>query len=321
MYENIVVGFDNSEYSKAAVIEASNFVKRHGGKFALAHAVYFNEEEFGLAPEKVDERFDFGTTVCNQAKNMVASEFGIDVDVLVRLGEPHEVLTDIAREQNADLIAMGTNSRKGLKRLFMGSVTSTVIGKSPCDVLMVKKPSTECTGTYSSILVPFDGSEDSRNALKKAAGISKANGCNITVLYVITRTKEIAGRLKNFFNADSIQKNLRLEAEKILQMAQEIAADAEVSIEVEIREGASDEQIVKAAYSLKSDLVVMGRYGHWRFDKTIIGSTTKRVMMNAPCPVLAVAVAAKRSWEAEGRKASRRLLSPYSQSLGASAEA
>ena len=57
MYENIVVGFDNSEYSKAAVIEASNWAKRSGGKFSLAHAVYFNEEEFGVAPEQVDERF------------------------------------------------------------------------------------------------------------------------------------------------------------------------------------------------------------------------------------------------------------------------
>ena len=45
MYESILVGFDESQYSKAALIEAANWTKRHGGKVILVHAVYFDPYE------------------------------------------------------------------------------------------------------------------------------------------------------------------------------------------------------------------------------------------------------------------------------------
>ena len=52
MYKTIVTAFDGSEYSRAALIESSNWVKRHGGRVIMVHAVYFDEEEFAIAPEE-----------------------------------------------------------------------------------------------------------------------------------------------------------------------------------------------------------------------------------------------------------------------------
>jgi nucleotide-binding universal stress UspA family protein len=272
MYENIVVGFDNTEYSKAAVIEVSNWIKRHGGTFLLVHAVYFDEEEFGHAPGQLEKRLEFGKNVCYQTKEMVVSEFGVEADVLVCEGEP------------PDLIAMGTYGRRGLKRLFMGSVTSSVIVHSPCDVLVVKKPCTECTGTYSSVLLPFDGSVHSKDALKKACQLSKVDGGDITVLYVIPRYEEMIG----FFRTESIKKSLMREADSVVDSAKEIASAEGVPIRTEIQEGNPAEQIVKAAGRLKSDLIVMGTYGWTGVNKAIMGSTTERVIMNSSCPILAI---------------------------------
>lgn len=284
MYKNIVVGFDNTDSSKAAVIEVSNRVKLRGGKFVLVHAVHFDEEELGGGADQREKRFQFGKNVCYQTKEMVASEFGIEADELVCEGEPAEVVTNVAREKLADLIAMGTFGRKGLKRLLMGSVTSGVIVHAPCDVLVVKKPCTECTGAYSSVLLPFDGSEFSKNALKRACQLSKIDGCEVTVLYVIPRYEEMLG----FFRTDSIRKSMMEEAEKIVAAAKEIAAGYGVSLTTEIREGTAGEQIVKTAGTLKNDLIVMGTYGWRGVDKAIMGSTTERVIIHASCPVLAV---------------------------------
>jgi nucleotide-binding universal stress UspA family protein len=44
-----------------------------------------------------------------------------------------------AIKNEVDLIIMGSYGRTGLKKLFMGSVTERVIGKTPCPVLVVKK--------------------------------------------------------------------------------------------------------------------------------------------------------------------------------------
>jgi nucleotide-binding universal stress UspA family protein len=284
VYQNIVVGFDGSELSRAALIESSNWIRRHGGKIVLVHAVYFDEEEFAIAPEQREKRFELGRKVCYQTREKTLSEFGVDMESLVCEGEPPEVIVNIAREKEADLIALGTYGRKGLKRLLMGSVTSGVMINAPCDVLVVKKPCSECTGVYSSVLLPFDGSEFSKKALERACQLSKIDNAEITALYVIPRYEEMIG----FLRTESIRKSMMQEAEKILDTAQGIASKHGIPIKTETQQGQTDAEIVRAASRLKNDVIIMGTYGWRGVNRAIMGSTTERVIIHAPCPILAV---------------------------------
>jgi nucleotide-binding universal stress UspA family protein len=133
MYSTIVVGYDESESSKAALKEASLRVKEKNGKLYLVHAVYFDQEEFAILPSQMEQRFAAGTHVCKLAKQDLQAQFGLNgsVESFVCEGEPPEVLVEIAQGKKADLIALGTYGRKGLKRLLMGSVTSQVILNAP----------------------------------------------------------------------------------------------------------------------------------------------------------------------------------------------
>jgi nucleotide-binding universal stress UspA family protein len=283
MYKTILVGFDDSLHSKAALIEASNWIRKHGGKLILVHAVYFDTEEFGIAPEQLEKRLKVGEKACVETKQMLTSEFGIEVQSFLCEGDPPTVIVDIAREKKADLIMLGTYGRRGLNRLLMGSVTSQVIVNSPVDVLVVKKPCTDCTGEYKSILVPFDASVYSQKALNNALNLAKINDAEITALYVIPRYEEMLG----FFRTESIKKSLQREAQGILDTAKRIASgNGGISLKTEIREGRANEEIIKIANDMKNDLIVMGSYGYRGVDKAIIGSTAERVIMNASCPVL-----------------------------------
>ena len=284
MYETIVVGFDDSQSSKAAVIEASNWVKRHGGKIFLVHSVFFDTEEFGIAPEQMEKRLKIGEKICVQTKGMITSEFGREAQYLLCEGEPPEVIADVAKGKGADLIVLGTYGRRGLNRLLMGSVTSQVIADAPTDVLVIKKPCTECTGTYKSILVPFDGSDFSKRALSRSCQLSKIDGADVNVLYVIPRYEEMI----DFFKTESIKKSLFQEANKIVDIAVGLASAQGVSVKIEIVEGNSSEQIVETAKRLKTDLISMGSHGYRGVNKAIMGSTTERVVLNASCPILIV---------------------------------
>lgn len=284
MYENIVVAFDGTPFSHAALLEAANWVKAHGGKVSLVHAVFFNEEEFGNAPERLEKRFELGRKACSQAKEMVKSEFGLEVDALVSQGEPADVIADTAREKHADLIAMGTYGRKGFKRLILGSVTAGVVVGSPCDVLVVKKPCDECTGEYESILLPYDGSEFSKKALDRACKLSKVDGAKVTVLYVIPRYEEMVGFLKT----DSIRERIHEEALKITEEARDLASRSGVTVQTRIEEGQAADKIIETAKSLNSDLIAMGSYGWQGMNRAIMGSTVERVIIHASCPILVV---------------------------------
>jgi len=57
------------------------------------------------------------------AKQELQTQYGLNgsVESFVCEGEPPEVLIDIAQGKKADLIALGTYGRKGLKRLLMAA--------------------------------------------------------------------------------------------------------------------------------------------------------------------------------------------------------
>ncbi|OGW57980.1 MAG: hypothetical protein A2Z09_01155 [Nitrospirae bacterium RBG_16_43_8] len=284
MYKTLLVGYDDSQYSKAALIEAANWVKRHDGKLFLAHAVFFDTEEFGIAPGQQEKRMKIGVKLCQETKEKIVSEFGIEATSLLCEGEPPEVILDVAEGKNVDLIVMGTYGRRGLNRLLMGSVTSRVIVNSKVDVLVVEKPCTECTGSYKSILVPFDGSSFSKTALTRACQLSAIDSSEVTVLYSIPRYEEMV----EFFMTLSIRNSMMQEAKKILNTAQSIASAQGIIVKTEIREGSPSEEIVMASLGLRNDLIVIGTYGWRGLSKAIMGSTTERVIMNAKCPVLVV---------------------------------
>lgn len=62
---------------------------------------------------------------------------GFDVQVVAQEGHPAEVIDAEAVRVAADLIAMGTHGRSGLKRLLFGSVAERVLPLAPCPVLTV----------------------------------------------------------------------------------------------------------------------------------------------------------------------------------------
>jgi len=259
---------------------------KHGGTVELVHSVFFDEEEFVSAPDQRERRFELGKKMCYQTREDISTEFGLNgnLEALICEGEPHEVIVDVATAKNADLIAMGTHGRKGLKKLFMGSVTSRVIVSSLCDVLIVKKPFMDCSGRYGSLLVSFDGSEFSKKALERACELSKIDGSEITAVYVIPRYEEMI----EFFTSSLIKENLYHDAEKIMEKARSIATEKGLKMNTEIADGDEADKIIETANRLKSDLIIRGTHGWSGINRAIIGSVAERVIINAPCPILVV---------------------------------
>lgn len=55
---------------------------------------------------------------------------------MIRIGETVETILDVAQELDADLIVLGTQGRKGIKRLIRDSVAESVALQASCDVMI-----------------------------------------------------------------------------------------------------------------------------------------------------------------------------------------
>ena len=59
-------------------------------------------------------------------------------ETLVREGDPRDIIVEVAEKLGVDLVVMGTHGRRGLSRMFLGSVAEDVSRRSPCPVLLVR---------------------------------------------------------------------------------------------------------------------------------------------------------------------------------------
>ena len=58
-------------------------------------------------------------------------------------GEPFVNIVRYARDNEIDLIVMGTHGRGAVKHMLLGSVAEKVLRKAPCPVLTVRDPEQE----------------------------------------------------------------------------------------------------------------------------------------------------------------------------------
>jgi len=95
-------------------------------------------EQFeALAPELTEKMTEHAKELVERAAKK-ASAAGIKVAKEVHVGDAYEVIVDIAKEKDIDLVVMGSHGRRGLTRLLMGDVTAKVVGHAPCTVMVVR---------------------------------------------------------------------------------------------------------------------------------------------------------------------------------------
>jgi nucleotide-binding universal stress UspA family protein len=148
-------------------------------------------------------------------------------------------------------------------------------------------------GKYSRLLVAFDGSESSRNALRQAIRLAIKEGA---FLKVITVTPGYEGEL-DLTGIRDVKGLLEGPARKLLEEAGEIAAAEGFGVETAVEEGTIHERIVETAEKENFDLIIVGRRGLSRLERMLMGSVTSRVIGSARKDVLVVPRDSEIGWE------------------------
>ncbi|MEZ0322943.1 MAG: universal stress protein [Hydrogenothermaceae bacterium] len=142
MFKSIVVGYDNSKSSEKALEKAVEITKSCGAKLHIVGVI--RPLDFGyidyITPEEIDkyekEEITKEEKFLKKAMEKVAKE-GLEATYKVLEGDPAEELMSYADENNCDLIVVRRRGSGGLKRLLMGSTSSTIVKYANQDVLVV----------------------------------------------------------------------------------------------------------------------------------------------------------------------------------------
>jgi nucleotide-binding universal stress UspA family protein len=139
MYKRILVPTDGSEFAVKAQKHAL-FLAKVSGAEIIAVSVTENNFVNGLPLD--DEVYQLNQ-ILNERSEENLKEFDklneddIKITHVVREGSPAKVILEVSKEEDVDLIVMGSSGKSGFDRFIMGSVADKVVNSAKCAVLVV----------------------------------------------------------------------------------------------------------------------------------------------------------------------------------------
>lgn len=131
----IVVGYDGSEGGKRALDRAVSMAGDDGRVVVVAaaesHAQTGITEGAHLDPSEIERR----QRDLDEAKSLLNAR-GVQAEAIAAQGDPGAVIVDASKD--ADLVIVGSRGLNPLQRLLLGSVSSKVVHRAECDVLVVR---------------------------------------------------------------------------------------------------------------------------------------------------------------------------------------
>ncbi len=145
MIKRVLVPIDFSDYSKNALRYSIDFVKKFGAKIYMIYvvepAIYpadFSMGQVAIPAMNVDMQDRAKEELDLLAKKEIDAD--IEVETIIKNGNPFIEIVETAGEIDADLIIIATHGHTGVEHLLFGSTAEKVVRKAPCPVLSLREP-------------------------------------------------------------------------------------------------------------------------------------------------------------------------------------
>lgn len=155
MINKILVAVERSRNNNLVFDSAISLARTTGATLMLLHVLSETEADYPLIPvysyypvmedrdyQLYEEKFEqYKQAGFHFLQNLTAkaTEAGVKCEYTQSTGNPGRNICELAATWEADLILVGSRGLKGLKEMFLGSVSNYVTHHAPCSVLIVRE--------------------------------------------------------------------------------------------------------------------------------------------------------------------------------------
>jgi nucleotide-binding universal stress UspA family protein len=280
--KNILFATDFSPAADAAAPFAIQIARSYGAKLYGAHVKPFDDYT-AAAPEAWAAMAEAAERQIKQHAQRLNEQLeGVEHEVVIGEGNIWEVMSNLIKQKEIDLIVLGTRGRAGLGKALLGSVAEQILRQAPCPVLtmgphVALQP--EKAVRMQEILYATDLAADFPAAAPYAISLAQENQAHLALLYVIESQK--AGELVH---------PAELADSKLSKLRQLVPQEAELWCEPRclVDHGNPAEKILEAADRQRADLIVLGAQPAKWLATHLNAGTVHKVVSEAKCPVLTV---------------------------------
>jgi nucleotide-binding universal stress UspA family protein len=274
----LLVAFDGSDGGRDA-LELARVLASGQDSSALVVAVSSNRplpsEEFLLPPEEATEY----EPLFEEAREKLS---GMDVETGAYGGSPARILTELAEREDFDAIVVGSPHRGAIGRVMLGSVALSLLNGAPADVAVAPKGYAQADRKpFRDIAIGYDGTPEAKLALQRAESLARRSNARIKLLTVVTRPVAAPVIVPEGYTPEYPPEPDRVMDEGLGSV------DTALAAEPTRLDGDPATELVRACEE-GVDLLVLGSRGYGPLTRVLLGSVSRNVARDAPCPVLAV---------------------------------
>ena len=279
MFKTIIVGIDGREGGRDALALAESLQRVLGSDLVAVHAFpldnYLGRGADGEYEKVIHDR------AVELARQEVERAAVSARPFVVADGSPGRALHRAAIAHGADLIVVGSAHRGRVGRVLAGDVAAGTLHGAPCPVLVAPRGYGEHGGELRTIGVGFDGSPESQTALEFAHRIAEALGARLRVIDVVVAPDP--GGPSPAYRPDWAE-HAHIRREEAEDRLAAVLADLGEIATGALPVGDPARELAYAAHDL--DLLVTGSRGYGPLRRLMLGSTSTKLVHEAPCPVL-----------------------------------
>lgn len=269
--KRILVPTDFSEHAEHALKVAAQIAKKNNSEITILHMLELphqtNDAIFGgvsipetmLFMQKANETLD-------KISNSPFLE-GISITEMVKMDKPINGITQISKEQDIDLIIMGSHGSSGMEELLIGSNTEKVVRNSEVPVLVIKKDTTDFN--VSNIVFASDFTDETKKPFQKLLDFANFFDAKIHLVSICT---------PNSFKPTHV-------TEKALQSF--VSEFNLTNYSTHIYNDTNIEKgIINFSNSINADIIGMCTHGRTGFSHFFNGSISEGLVNHAVRPVI-----------------------------------
>lgn len=247
--------------------------KKNNAEIFALHMLEMSNAVFTATGESQQPKMLFFLRLAEQKfQEFLKRDFleGVKVTPIVKNFKVFSEVSEVAEEQGADLIVMGSHGVSGFTEVFVGSNTEKVVRHSKLPVLVIKQKPGNLT--FENVVYASDFSEESVDVYKRALNTLGADS-KVNLLYV-----NVPG--ENFKSTAEMEQsvaNFLMKAEGNLNNLNKVHYVSDYSIQ---------KGIINFANVFGADLIVMPTHGRKGLAHFFEGSISEDMANRANLPVM-----------------------------------
>ena len=287
--EGVVVGFDSSPAAEVALAWGAAAAQAHGVPLTILTARPDAEADVIALPHGEGAEIvepDIAEMLAEAAEDVRESYPGLPVATLVQPESPVDGLLEAST--TADMIVIGSRGLGGFEGLLVGSTAMNITPYADCPVVVQYVPDEATVAARAvarhpnEVVVGFDGSHFSEEALQFALRHAAVTGLGVAVVFVTKGSGESAPVPISDADED-LSERVREDLADAMRIAQ-----SHPQVPVTYLHGVGRPAGVLIHEASGSPLAVVGARGRGGFTQLLLGSVGLQMLIHAECPVAIV---------------------------------